>query len=209
MEILSHRGFWKEPDERNSIRAFARSVDQGFGIETDIRDYDGQLVISHDVPVGGEVELEKFLQLFHQKDLPIALNIKADGLAVLIKSAMREYAIRDWFVFDMSVPDMRNCLDEGIPVFARVSEVEKDPPWMQEVVGVWFDSFSGDSYDTERIAGYLREGKRVCIVSPELHKRERDPVWRAILSLSDQTGLMLCTDHPDEAREFFSKDQRR
>lgn len=209
MEILSHRGFWKNLDERNSISAFARSVDRGFGVETDIRDYDGQLVISHDVPVGGEVELEKFLQLFHQRDLPIAVNIKADGLAVLVKSAMSAYDVRDWFVFDMSIPDMRNCLDEGIPVFARVSEVERDPPWIEEVAGIWFDSFTGEHYDTDRIGAYLRAGRRVCLVSPELHKRPYEGVWQVIKILSDEPGLMLCTDYPEQARQFFSKDQRR
>lgn len=208
MRILSHRGFWTELGERNSIPAFARSLDHGFGVETDIRDYDGQLVISHDVPVGGEVELEKFLQLFHERNLPIALNIKADGLAVLVKSTMRIHGIRDWFAFDMSIPDMRNYLDEKIPVFARVSEVEQDPPWIDEVAGIWLDSFSGGMYDTEKVAEYLRAGKRVCIVSPELHKRPYEPVWRDIKELSDQSELMLCTDHPEKARQFFSKDQR-
>jgi hypothetical protein len=137
------------------------------------------------------------------------VNIKADGLAVLVTRAMGTYDIRDWFVFDMSVPDMRNCLDEGIPVFARVSEVEKDPPWIGEVAGIWFDSFTGEHYDTKRIGAYLSAGKRVCLVSPELHKRPYEAVWRVIKTLSDEPGLMLCTDHPEQARQFFSKDQRR
>lgn len=208
MRILSHRGFWEEPGERNSIPAFARSLHHGFGLETDIRDHDGRLVISHDVPKGAAVEIEQLLQLFHNRQLPLALNIKADGLADLVKSAMSAYNIDDWFAFDMSIPDMRTCLDRAVPVFARASEVEKDPPWIEEVAGIWFDSFSGDNYDAGRIRDYLRRGKQVCIVSPELHKRPFQAAWRDLAALSEQAGLMLCTDHPEQARQFFMRRRR-
>jgi glycerophosphoryl diester phosphodiesterase len=208
MRILSHRGFWNKPSERNSIPAFARSLDHGFGLETDIRDCDGRLVISHDVPIGEEIGFDEFLQLFDNSNLPLAVNIKADGLALLVKQAMSAYNIEEWFAFDMSIPDMRSYLDEKIPTFARVSEVEKAPPWIEEVTGIWFDSFSGDDYDTATIVRYLRDGRRVCIVSPELHKRPYLDVWRNIRTLSDEAGLMICTDHPELARSFFITNQR-
>lgn len=203
MKILSHRGFWTEPVERNSIAAFAHSLDRGFGLETDVRDHNGRLVISHDVPAGGEAGFDKVLQMFHNCKLPLAVNVKADGLALLVKRALSTYNIEDWFAFDMSIPDMRCYLDQRIPVFGRVSEVEKIPPWIAELAGIWFDSFGGDSYDTATIAGYLRDGKRVCIVSPELHKRPHHAVWQDLEALSAQSGLMLCTDYPEQARQFF------
>lgn len=208
MRILSHRGFWEAPGEGNTVAAFARSLNHGFGLETDVRDHDGRLVISHDVPRGGEPEFDEMLQLFHCKHLPLALNIKADGLADLVNEAMSAYQIEDWFAFDMSIPDMRRCLDRKMPVFARASEVEKDPPWIAEVVGIWFDSFDGDNYDTGRIAEYLCDGKQVCIVSPELHKRPWLSVWRDIDALSVHAELMICTDYPEQARQFFMRDQQ-
>jgi len=203
MKILSHRGLWSEPAERNSLSALERSLDHGFGLETDIRDSRGQLVISHDVPIGGEADFEQILRLFHNRDLPFAVNIKADGLAAIVQRAMSRYNIEDWFAFDMSIPDMRTYLDERMPVFARVSEVERLPPWIEEVAGIWLDSFSGASYDAATIAGYLRSGKRVCIVSPELHKRPHHAVWNELKTLSGQAGLMICTDYPEQARLFF------
>lgn len=206
MRILSHRGFWHEPSERNSLPALARSLDHGFGLETDVRDCGGRLVISHDVPLGTEAAFDKTLQLFHNSNLPLAVNIKADGLAVLLKRAVSTYNLADWFAFDMSIPDMRSYLDEKVPVFARVSEVEKVPPWIDEVAGIWYDSFSGTSYDAATIAGYLRAGKQVCIVSPELHRRPHQVVWRDIKALADQPALMLCTDYPEQARQFFITD---
>ena len=206
MKILSHRGYWTKPSEKNSIPAFVRSLECGFGLETDVRDCAGTIVVSHDMPMGGEVEFDQFLKLFHNTDRPLALNIKADGLAAHLKNAMSANGIKDWFVFDMSVPDMRTYLNERMPVFARVSEVERDPPWIDEVVGVWFDRFHGGGYDVDRIAEYLRGGRRVCAVSPELHGRPHQDIWRALKSLSDETGFMICTDYPEQARRFFTTD---
>lgn len=206
MKILSHRGYWAEPGEKNSIPAFVRSLECGFGLETDIRDCAGRIVVSHDMPMGDEVEFAQLIKLFHDTDRTLALNIKSDGLAVHLKNALNVYDIKDWFVFDMSVPDMRTYLNERMPVFARVSEVERDPPWIDEFVGIWFDSFVGGSYNVDRIAEYLRGGKRVCIVSPELHGRPHQDVWQAFESLSNEAGLMICTDYPEQARRFFTKD---
>jgi len=202
MIILSHRGCWTVPDEKNSAVAFKRSFDLGFGTETDIRDSAGCLVISHDIPVGNEIHLVDFLQ-FYKKSLPLALNIKSDGLVVPLKHAMQTAGILDWFVFDMSIPEMRSYLKAGIPVFARMSEVEKDPAWIDEVAGIWLDSFSDIWYDTNLIDKLLNKGLRVCIVSPELHGREHKTFWTELTVLSRHTGLMLCTDFPEQAKDFF------
>lgn len=53
----------------------------GYGTETDIRDIQGKLVISHDMPQGNEITFEELLQIMDGRNLPLALNIKADGMA--------------------------------------------------------------------------------------------------------------------------------
>lgn len=63
MIILSHRGYWLKESEKNSIAAFKRSFSMGFGTETDVRDRDGQLVISHDSANRQCVTLDTFFQL--------------------------------------------------------------------------------------------------------------------------------------------------
>ena len=50
MKIIAHRGFWKKPEKQNTLGAFYAAIKKGFGIETDVRDYKGKLVISHNVP---------------------------------------------------------------------------------------------------------------------------------------------------------------
>lgn len=53
MYILAHRGYWLYKEEENTLDAFQRAYENGFGIETDVRDYNEQLVISHNIPAAG------------------------------------------------------------------------------------------------------------------------------------------------------------
>ena len=119
----------KKKIEKNSVLAFERSFSLNFGTETDIRDFNQELIISHDIANGKEITLEKFLSLassFHKiEPLTLALNIKADGLAKLLADIIKHHPNLDCFVFDMSVPDTLSYFDLNIPVFTRMSEVEK------------------------------------------------------------------------------------
>lgn len=205
MIIISHRGYWQNPAEKNSIQAFTRSFKLGMGTETDVRDHRGELVISHDMPCGNEISLATFLTLLQKPCLPLALNIKADGLANAIKSTMSTYKSDAWFVFDMSIPDMRAHLTSGNPVYARVSEVEPEPAYFDEISGIWLDAFHEDGWQLERIAPWLQHNKRICLVSPELHGRDHKNFWERLRNSSflADSRLMLCTDFPEEARHYF------
>lgn len=203
MKILSHRGCWEKIEEKNKKTAFNRSFDSGYGTETDVRDIAGRLVISHDMPLGDELDFGEFLKLLKGRSLPLALNIKCDGLVTELVKVILKHQVDDWFVFDMSVPDMKSYLLAGVPVFTRMSEVEREPVWLEQSVGVWLDSFDSDWYDNNLIEELIKLNKRVCIVSPELHKRNHLPLWNQLRTLSNNNLLMLCTDMPEMAVEFF------
>jgi glycerophosphoryl diester phosphodiesterase len=202
--VLSHRGWWTASTERNTAHAFRRSLEAGFGLETDVRDAHGRLVISHDLPVGGELALDDFFAFPGAADFPLAINVKADGLAELLRDTAARHQVRDWFVFDMSVPDARSHLLVGNPVFTRMSEVERSPAWLDEAQGVWLDAFSHDWYDLPVVEDLLAQGKRVCVASPELHGRSFEATWALLSPLRDRAGLMLCTDLPQQARQYFA-----
>lgn len=153
--------------------------------------------------------LSTFLEMAkaHGEPLPLAINVKSDGLATLIRKEMTVHGIADWFVFDMSIPDMRWHLKEGNPVFTRMSEVEREPVWLDIAQGVWLDAFEGQWYDVQLLIDLLNMGKRVCVVSPDLHRRPYLPYWAWLkehgLHLHD--AMLLCTDHPDDARSYFKE----
>lgn len=210
MKVLSHRGYWREPHEKNGRAAFERSFKLRLGTETDVRDACGELVISHDMPRGGEMTLNEFLSIYNahrpKEGLPLALNIKADGMAAAVKAALDAASIEEAFVFDMSVPDARAYFEQGIPVFARMSEVERYPAWLERCSGVWLDAFEGQWYGTWVIADVLARGKKVCVVSPELHKRPHLCLWAELRELARKDDLYICTDFPEQAVQFFNGD---
>ena len=86
-KILAHRGLWNEDVLPNSAQALTNAWEQGFGVETDLRDFQGQIVISHDPAQGNELYLGALLEKlnripvkFKGQDLIFAANVKADGI---------------------------------------------------------------------------------------------------------------------------------
>lgn len=207
MKIISHRGYWKDKNEKNTKQAFIRSFNLGFGTETDIRDRNGTLVISHDIPNGNEMPLDDFFDLLEDKSLPLALNIKADGLCEILYQYVRESNITNAFVFDMSVPDLRSYLkNDYVKVFTRLSEYEPVAAFYDSSDGVWLDCFERIWFSESDIIDILLVKKLVCVVSPELHgRRDYHKLWDLLKNIPSENSnnLILCTDIPEEALAYF------
>ena len=208
MRFLAHRGCWHTEAEKNTLPAFQRSFENGFGIETDVRDHVGQLSISHDLPTNGALALEDVLRL-HADVCPaatLALNIKSDGLQSLLLDALDEYNVENYFLFDMSVPDAVISISRGLRCFTRLSEFERQPALASEAAGVWIDGFRSDWMTAGDLHSAFEQFPAVCVVSPELHQRDYTSLWatlKNVVPLNPEAEFFLCTDHPQTAREFF------
>lgn len=210
MIILSHRGYWKAAQEKNTLRAFERSFSMGFGTETDIRDYKGELVISHDIADEKCIKVEDFFQIYSDfnESLPLALNIKADGLQLKLKSLLAQFYIENYFVFDMSVPEGLIYLKHGLKAFTRESEYEVVPSFYEMAKGIWMDEFQHHWIDMTVLQKHIFNGKKVCVVSPDLHNRDYKKEWQDYKQIEKEVeykNIMICTDHPEEAKVFFDE----
>lgn len=208
MEVLAHRGCWKEISEQNTLAAFETAFVNGFGIETDLRDCLGEIVVSHDMPQGGESRFSDLIDLYNDKGqgLTLALNIKSDGLATSVQQSLSDPGRS--FYFDMSVPDQRHFVSNSLPFYTRMSELELSPSLLDEAVGVWLDCFSGFWVEEAQIQELVEKNKVVCFVSPELHRREIAPEWNRIKSIVKNFSsgcFQICTDDPFLAQEFFNE----
>ncbi len=208
MKILAHRGLWTETVLPNSYESFVHAFESGYGIETDFRDFNGQLVVSHDPPTTNNfVAADDFFKLASQyPHLPLALNIKADGLQMLVKEYLEQYQLSNYFVFDMSVPDMYRYQTNNIIFYTRKSEFETTPYLMDKASGIWLDAFVTEWYEKDELEKLLLLNKKIAIVSADLHKRNYSTQWDIILAVKDNIGfqnLLLCTDYPDKAKQFF------
>lgn len=219
IECIAHRGFWNDDSPKNSASSFEQAFRSGFGVETDLRDHLGQVVISHDPPGSErppELTFAELLELYKKLggQGTLALNIKADGLAMDIKKTLEDHEISQYFVFDMSIPDMLSYTRLGMNVFARQSELET-PLIFQDgnaygataTKGIWLDAFYSVWYPPKLVTGHLAAGFDVCMVSPELHRRDHLKWWREIKKTMSQVDvnahqrigkLMLCTDYPEK-----------
>jgi len=207
INIIAHRGYWLQASEKNTLIAFSRALECGFGIETDLRDLNGALVVSHDVPTASAMKSTHFSNLYraHPVNAPIALNIKSDGLHAFIKQFIVDSEFKNVFAFDMSVPDMQGYFNNKISVFTRLSEHEPTPAFLNSCEGVWLDAFESQWYSASTIRPLLKHNKKVAIVSPELHNRPHLPLWQLIRDNGFHcSGLLsICTDYPMQAKEYF------
>lgn len=208
MKILSHRGYWHEASEKNTLKAFKRSLEHGYGFESDIRDFCGKLIISHDLGSEDSINADNVFHMLqeYQDQYTFAVNIKADGLKDVLLGSLKKYQIQNYFCFDMSIPQMIEYTDLGIKFFTRQSEYEPAPVIMlDQAQGIWLDAFYDYGWITpELIQKYISLGKSVCIVSPELHQHPYKTFWDMLLhSGVDLEDVMLCTDLPDVASDYF------
>ncbi|MDR1216087.1 MAG: hypothetical protein LBK25_05330 [Treponema sp.] len=200
MTILAHRGLWRVESEKNMLFAIERAFMSGYGVETDIRDYRGELVISHNPADESAPKFDDLLHIHSQYGgtRVLALNIKADGLYLLLPGLPQTA-----FLFDASVPEQYVYIKRGYNIFTRASEFEPNPAFWEQSKGVWLDRFTDCDYIDKSIEKLLDSGKIVSVVSPELHKLEYSALWERLLRYKNRDNLYLCTDKPNEAEVFF------
>ena len=208
MNIIAHRGYWLKPHEKNSKVAFERAIEFGFGIETDFRDQNGKIVISHDVPLKETLNIDDFFKILkkNKNKHTIAINIKSDGLTSLISKLIKKNKISNYFVFDMSIPDSFNYINKRINTYIRYSEFENNDLFINQVKGVWLDSFKKRWFDKELIHDLLLKKKEICIVSDELHGRgNREKLWLFLKknNFHESKLVSICTDYPMHAKRYF------
>jgi len=186
-----------------------------------VRDLGSKLVISHDIPNDHCQTLEAFLEQYHRSgaNTTLAINVKSDGLAQELNHWLNQFSIRNYFVFDMSVPDSLHYAKLGMTLYARRSEYEPESSQLDLAQGVWLDGFHGEWFTADDWEKYLSQGKGVAIVSPELHKRPHHSFWNQLelwlrsdlrrthtaSGTQSAPGLMLCTDFPREFKEILCR----
>ena len=187
-------------EQQNTAEALESAIRFGFGIETDIRDHQSSIVISHDPASIARIDLA----ILSKTTSPIALNIKADGLLNISDDAIAQILqIEGSFVFDGSIPEMLKYRERNMPHALRLSEYERDIAWVTKYL--WLDAFQSDWWMTDETLNRLTEKLFVVVVSPELHGRSRSKVWEKVAGelVDGNPNLGICTDFPDQFLEML------
>lgn len=205
MKIIAHRGYWREEKEKNSLLAISSGMDYFDGVETDIRDLNKRLVISHDIPSTDAIALERILSIHAKTKKTLAINIKADGLSDLLMGLLAKYDIDNYFTFDMSVPEMVVYKKKGIKFYTSLSEVIRNTMLLSQSSGIWLDSFYSMWYTKNDLYALANYNLPICVVSEELHGRNHRNQWNLLADFEKtcNVNLAICTDFPKQAKDFF------
>lgn len=195
--IYAHRGLWGTKDSQNTLKALQDAVNLGFSVETDIRIYGGNLVISHDSPKPDALDFCAISQMVGS----FALNIKEDGISGYAKDFTDWLTRSNSFFFDGSFPDMYNFKKEGLPHALRLSEYENSIPWQTDFI--WVDCFESDWWNLSDLVNHHSLTSKLIFVSPELHGRSNGQMWCKLAELINlgNNHIGICTDYP---LEFFN-----
>lgn len=193
--IYAHRGLWHTKIEQNSEQAINDCIARKYGLETDLRLGSEGIVLAHSPE---DLSLDPVVISKAIFSTNVALNIKEDGLLPLLVKFKEKIINSNSFVFDGSIPEMLIYKKAGIPQALRLSEYESELPWETDIL--WVDGFESDWWLTESSKNRFFLGKRVIIVSPEIHGRSPETTWNYILENWDNPHfeIAICTDRPQD-----------
>ncbi|WP_121604208.1 hypothetical protein [Virgibacillus sp. Bac332] len=146
-----------------------------YGVEIDLRDAGGRIILQHDPFEDGE-DLEEFLQ--HYQHGCMILNIKSERIEHKVQTLLKNYHITNYFFLDSSFPMIYELTRHGERNIAiRFSEFEGIDTILAmqgRVNWVWIDCFTRLPIDRERFTKLKQAGFKLCLVSPELQGRPED-----------------------------------
>jgi len=189
LQIFSHRV---------NTAADLALVPSRYGVEVDVRDYDGRLRLAHDPFIRGE-DFDEFLTGYRHAG--IIFNTKCDGLEEEILRLAEKHSIRDYWFLDTALPTLVRLANSGITRTAvRFSEYEPLEATLRFAglaEWVWVDCFTRLPLNP-RVWAELRRNFKICIVSPELQRHGRAAIedWRRLLANMPVDGV--CTDFPED-----------
>lgn len=149
-----------------------KDLDNFYGIETDIRDHNKKIVMSHDPFRDGE----DFLKFLKQVDKTIFLNIKSSGLLNKVLKYIKKKKV---FFLDISFSEFDFLYKQNLSskILLRYSSYEKyklEEKYFKKIKWIWFDFFNQIKI-TKKDYLYLRKhNKKICLVSPDLLGRNRE-----------------------------------
>lgn len=188
-------------DHRVNTLEGLREVPSHRGVEIDVRDYDGDLVLAHD-PLEGGVRLDDFLRACDHA--LVIFNVKCAGLEDPVLELARRRGVERFFFLDVSGPALV-ALSQGGERRVAVRYSEHEPiefalAFAGRVDWVWVDCFTRlplDPASHRRLAEHFR----LCLVSPELQGHPRATVQDYRRQLDGLPVDAVCTDFPEDWTE--------
>ena len=147
-----------------------KKIPEEYGIETDLRDYQENIILQHDPFKSGELFTD-FIKEFNHKI--IILNIKSEGIEYKILEILKNNNITNYFFLDSSFPMIYKLLKITDKIAIRFSEFESLESVLtmkNKIQWVWVDCFTKFPLSLKTYT-ILKKYFKLCYVSPELQQQ--------------------------------------
>lgn len=221
--ILAHRANLSgpEPEHENSLAACERALAAGFGLETDLRrDAQGRCYISHDAALRAPAnDLAAYTELWQRHPAAVlAINVKELGEEPALIELMRSGRLGAhsfYFDFELLEPATPGAAQrkikalpggEAVRLASRLSDRQEPLAQCLAIPGevVWADEFDTLWLTGEEVRRCHAAGRRVYVISPELHGFDRAARKRRWADFKSWQVDGVCTDYALEAKDFFA-----
>lgn len=179
----------------NTVEAM-KTVDKRFGMEVDVRERNGKIIMEHDAFKDGQLFEDLLVEYKHRF---IAVDIKCEGIETAVAELLKKYGIKDYFLLGMTLPWSIKLINSGMRnISFHFSEIEPLGT-AKNMVGkadwVWVDCFTKLPFDMESYS-FLKRHFKICLGSPDMLGRKQD-----IKTYKEQLKEMpvdaVCTDYPE------------
>ena len=166
------------------------------GIEFDIRDTGGDIVVQHDPFLSGQLFTD-FLKFCPSNKFYI-VNVKSEGIERRAIADLESCGIKQFFLLDCSIPMMVRLGKEGERRLAvRFSEYESLATvgvMASFVSWVWVDVFTQLPLTNTIETSIRNHGLKLCLVSPELQGQQDKIVdYKTLLAKRGVTIDAVCS----------------
>jgi hypothetical protein len=152
-----------------------KKVPKEYGVEIDLREGNGDIILAHD-PFKEGISLDEYLDHYNHSFL--ILNVKASGLAEIARQKLKARGIENYFFLDCTFPEIIYLIRLGEEkVSLRYSEFEgmdSIRPLAGKASWVWVDQFFNFTLDRKTFLDLKDMGFKVCLVAPELLGRDKE-----------------------------------
>lgn len=146
-----------------------KKIPYEYGIEIDVRDFNGRLVLQHDPFISGD-DFEEYLSCYKHNTL--ILNIKSERIEHTILELLEKYTIKKYFFLDSSFPmiyTLTNAGEKNIAIrFSEFEGLDTVLSMAGKVTWVWVDCFTSLPINVANYKLLKDNHFQLCLVSPEL-----------------------------------------
>ena len=182
-----------------------KRLDNQYGVEIDLRSKNKSIYLHHDPYIKGEL-FSSWIKNYNHKLL--VLNVKEEGLENQILKILKKNKIKKFFFHDQTFSSILKNMHRT-KVSVRSSEYEglkKINILFKRIKWLWVDNFKKISLEKKFYLFLKKKKVKICIVSPELVKKERlKEIGKIILKLKKNNLKIdaVCTKKPDLWLKYY------